>query len=129
MQLVETETLRKWLEEGRPVTVLDIRAPADREQWSIPGSIHVDADEPLKVGDADALSGVDLPKDRPVVTICNAGKVSQVAAEQLRKRGINAFPLAGGMKAWSLAWNTAVLVLGNTTVVQVRRTRSASSYS
>jgi glyoxylase-like metal-dependent hydrolase (beta-lactamase superfamily II) len=122
MQLVETETLRKWLEEGRPVTVLDIRAPADREQWSIPGSIHVDAYEPLKVGEADALSGVDLPKDRPVVTICNAGKVSQVAAEQLRKRGINAFPLAGGMKAWSLAWNTAELVLGNTTVVQVRRT-------
>jgi glyoxylase-like metal-dependent hydrolase (beta-lactamase superfamily II) len=56
------------------------------------------------------------------VTICNAGKVSQVAAEQLRQRGIDAFPLAGGMKSWSLAWNTADLVLGNTTVVQVRRT-------
>ena len=56
------------------------------------------------------------------MTICNAGKVSQVAAEQLRQRGIDAFPLAGGMKSWSLAWNTAELVLGNTTVVQVRRT-------
>ena len=45
-----------------------------------------------------------------------------MAAEQLRQRGIDAFPLAGGMKSWSLAWNTAELVLGNTTVVQVRRT-------
>ena len=122
MRNIDTETLREWLEGGTLVSVLDIRTPEDREQWSIPGSIHVDAYEPLKAGEADALSGVDLPKERPVVTICNAGKVSQVAAEQLRKRGIDAFPLAGGMKSWSLAWNTAELVLGRTTVVQVRRT-------
>ena len=45
-----------------------------------------------------------------------------MAAEQFSWRGMDAFALAGGMKAWSLAWNTAELVLGNTTVVQVRRT-------
>lgn len=122
MRNIDTETLRAWLEDGRPVSVLDIRTPEDREQWSIPGSIHVNAYESLKAGEPDALSAVDLPRSRPVVTICNAGKVSQVAAEQLTKRGIDAFPLAGGMKSWSLAWNTAELVLGNTTVVQVRRT-------
>jgi len=122
MQLIETETLREWLENGRPVTVLDIRARNDYEEWSIPESVHVDAYERLKAGEPDALVGVSLPKDRPVVTICNAGKVSQVAAEQLRQRGIDAFPLAGGMKSWSLAWNTAELVLGDTTVLQVRRT-------
>ena len=122
MQQIETETLREWLENGREVTVLDIRAPVDRAEWSIPGSIHVNAYEQLKAGEPDALTGIDLPTDRPVVTICNAGKVSQVAAEQLRQRGIDAFPLAGGMKSWSLAWNTAELVLGNATVVQVRRT-------
>lgn len=122
MHLIETETLREWLEDGRPVNVLDIRTPEDRKEWAIPGSIHVNAYERLKAGEPDALSGVDLPKDRPVVTICNAGKVSQVAAEQLRQRGIDAVPLAGGMKSWSLAWNTAELVLGNTTVLQVRRT-------
>lgn len=122
MQHIETETLREWLENGRPVTILDIRTPEDHEEWSIPESIYVNAYERLKAGEPDALASVVLPKDRPVVTICNAGKVSQVAAEQLRQRGIDAFPLAGGMKAWSLAWNTAELVLGNTTVVQVRRT-------
>ena len=122
MQFIEADTLREWLENGRPVTVLDVRAPEDHEEWSIPESLHVNAYERLKAGEPDALAGVTLPKDRPVVTICNAGKVSQVAAEQLRQRGIDAFPLAGGMKSWSLAWNTAELVLDNTTVVQVRRT-------
>ena len=36
MQPIETETLREWLEDGRPVNVLDIRAPEDRKEWSIP---------------------------------------------------------------------------------------------
>ena len=122
MQHVETDTLRQWLEAGQPVSILDIRTPEDREQWSIPESIHVNAYERLKAGEPDALADVALPKDRPVVTICNAGKVSQVAAEQLRQRGLDAFPLAGGMKSWSLAWNIAELVLGDATVIQVRRT-------
>src|SRR5579864_8506783 len=122
MKQVDTETLREWLENGRPVTVLDIRTPEDRSQWFVPGSVHVNAYEALKAGNPNALEGVDLPKDCPVVTICNAGKVSQVAAEQITHRGLQAFSLAGGMKSWSLAWNTAELDLGKTTVLQVRRT-------
>lgn len=122
MKLLDTETLRQWLENGQPVTVLDIRSAEDRAQWSIPGSMHVNAYELLKSGNPNALEGVELPKDRPVVTICNAGKVSQIAAQQLLGRGIEALPLAGGMKSWSLAWNTAELELGAATVLQVRRT-------
>jgi len=122
MQQIDVETLQEWLTEDRPVTVLDIRAPEERAQWFIPGSIHVNAYDALKSGDAQAMNGVDLPKDQPVVTICNAGKVSQVAAERLHERGLNAFSLAGGMKAWSLAWNTAEAELQNANVLQVRRT-------
>ena len=36
MHEVQTDTLRQWLEDGRPVSVVDIRTPEDREQWSIP---------------------------------------------------------------------------------------------
>lgn len=82
----------------------------------------MNAYERLKAGDADALANVDLPTDRPVVTICNAGKISQLATQELRRRGIDAYPLAGGMKSWSLSWNAAELALGGATVVQVRRT-------
>lgn len=122
MRQIDVETLQGWLKDGRPVTVLDIRIPEDRAQWFIPGSIHVNAYDALKAGDPGALHGVNLPKDRPVVTICNAGKVSQIAAEQLYERGLEAFSLAGGMKAWSLAWNTAETELERVTVLQVRRT-------
>ena len=122
IQQVDVETLQEWLTVGRPVTVLDIRIPEDRAQWFIPGSIHVNAYDALKSGDPQALKGVSLPNDRPVVTICNAGKVSHIAADRLHERGLEAFPLAGGMKAWSLAWNMAETDLEKATVLQVRRT-------
>ena len=122
MEQVDVETLQQWLGAGRLVTILDIRAPEDRAQWFIPGSIHVNAYDALKAGEPHALEGVALPKDRPVVTVCNAGKVSQAAAKQITERGIEALSLAGGMKSWSLAWNTAEMELGNATLLQVRRT-------
>jgi glyoxylase-like metal-dependent hydrolase (beta-lactamase superfamily II) len=50
--------------------------------------------------------------------------VSQLAAEQLRARGFQAFSLTGGMKAWSLAWNSAEVSLpkSEARIIQVRRT-------
>jgi glyoxylase-like metal-dependent hydrolase (beta-lactamase superfamily II) len=46
-----------------------------------------------------------------------------LAAQQLRERGYQALSLAGGMKAWSLAWNTAEIHLSTqeTRIIQVRR--------
>ena len=89
------------------MTVLDIRKAEDRAEWAIPGSLHIDAYEALKAGDPDALADAAIPMDAPVVTVCGAGKVSITAMEQLRARGYDARSLAGGMKAWSLAWNSA----------------------
>ena len=65
-----------------------------------------------------------LPTDRPVVTFCNGGHVSQTAAAILADRGFDARTLVGGMKAWSLAWNTADVPVGDpkVRVIQVRRT-------
>src|SRR5262245_41441804 len=103
----DTETLRKWLEEKRPVTVLDVRTDEDRQQWSIPGSMHISVYAALKAGRPSALSNADLPPDRPIVTVCNLGKMSERAADELSLRGLDAVSLAGGMKAWSLSWNTA----------------------
>ncbi|HMO59145.1 MAG TPA: MBL fold metallo-hydrolase [Roseiflexaceae bacterium] len=122
--LIDSTTLRSWLEQGRAVTLLDVRPHAEREEWAIPGSIHVDVYDRLKAGDIAALADVTLPTDVPVVTICAAGKTSLIAAEQLRSRGIPAVSLDGGMRAWSLAWNTAEIVIPDSTarVIQVRRT-------
>ena len=48
MKTIDVETLRTWLEEERPVTVLDIRPMHERVEWSIPGSMHIDAYDALK---------------------------------------------------------------------------------
>ena len=53
---IDTATLREWLDQGRPVTVLDIRSDDDRLQWSIPGSLHVNAYESLAPGRAWPLA-------------------------------------------------------------------------
>jgi glyoxylase-like metal-dependent hydrolase (beta-lactamase superfamily II)/rhodanese-related sulfurtransferase len=121
---IDVETLRTWLEEGVPVTVLDIRPTAERFEWFIPGSMHIDAYGALKAHDPNALIDVELPGDRSVVTVCAAGKTSLIAAELLQKRGIEALSLEGGMKAWSLAWNVAEVPIpdGTVRVLQVRRT-------
>jgi rhodanese-related sulfurtransferase len=120
---IDVNELREMLERLEPVVLLDIRPTADWEEWHIPGSLHVDVYQALRAGDEAALADVDLDPSTPIVTLCGVGKVSQRAAEQLRARGFDARSLAGGMKAWSLAWNTAdMLVPGsNARVVQVRR--------
>lgn len=122
MTMVDATTLREWLESGRPVTIVDVRGDADRTQWSIPGSVHVNAYGDLRSGTAGPLATIELPSDRPVVTVCNAGRLSQVAASYLSARGYDARSLDGGMKAWSLAWNMADVTTGDETpVIQMRR--------
>jgi glyoxylase-like metal-dependent hydrolase (beta-lactamase superfamily II)/rhodanese-related sulfurtransferase len=120
---IDIDTLQDWFSAQRPVTVLDVRNDAARAQWSIPESLHVDAYDQLRSGLPGRLASVDLPRDRPVVAVCNAGRVSQLAANVLTIRGFDAWSLEGGMKAWSLAWNQAEIPMADpgVRVIQLRR--------
>ena len=119
---IDVETLRSMLERHEPVTVLDIRPAAERAEWSIPGSIHREAYHALRAGDPSALADVALEPDQPVVAVCAQGRTSRIAAAELRRRGLDASSLAGGMKAWSLAWNMAETAIPDATLIQFRRT-------
>jgi glyoxylase-like metal-dependent hydrolase (beta-lactamase superfamily II)/rhodanese-related sulfurtransferase len=122
---VDAKTLREWLEGGEKVTVVDVRHAEEHAEWSVPGSVNLDAYDRLKAGDPGAMEGLEVPPDGgPVVTVCGLGRSSDLAAEQLRERGYDALTLEGGMKSWSLAWNTADVEVPGTDaeVVQVRRT-------
>ena len=125
---LDAMVLRDMLERGERVTVVDVRKWEDCAEWSIPGSVHVDAYDALNADDERAMEGLELPEGAPVVTVCGRGRSSAVAAEQLRRQGHEAFSLEGGMKAWSLMWNTAEVPLPGplpgvrTEVMQVRRT-------
>ena len=85
--------------------------PRSARSGRFQGSIHVDAYHALKAGDPQALAAVAVPGNAPVVTICGAGKISLIAAQQLQARGVPARSLLGGMQAWSLAWNHAAVPL------------------
>src|SRR5437870_662519 len=121
---ISTEGLRELLERGSPITVLDVRPAAERAEWSIPGSVHAEAYDALRRGDPTALADFHPTNGDRVVTVCAAGKTSMLAAKRLRARGLDAVSLEGGMRAWSLAWNTAEVPCPASTVriVQLRRT-------
>lgn len=119
---IQANQLQRWLEEGRTVTVLDVRPEGERKEWHIPESIHLNIYDKLKTNASQAFSGITLDKKIPVVVVCASGKTSLKAAYQLVKDGHEAYSLEGGMKGWSLSWNTATIDIGNTKVIQVRRT-------
>jgi len=122
---ITADELRSWLEQKRPVTVVDVRKAADHAEWSIPGSLNIDAHDALWEDDPNAMKGIDPPADRPVVTVCGRGRTSLLAREQLERRGFKALSLQGGMKAWSLAWNKAEVPIsdkGGVRIIQFRRT-------
>ncbi|MBK8903538.1 MAG: MBL fold metallo-hydrolase [Anaerolineaceae bacterium] len=123
-QTIDMDTLQNMLEKGEPLTILDVRHGQDYQEWAIPGSAHVDAYDALKRKDPQALKTVQLQSDRPVVTVCGAGVVSLEAAHQLRQQGYDALSLQGGMKAWSLAWNSATVPAKSPDwhIIQLRRT-------
>src|SRR2546430_8430177 len=121
---ISTEGLRELLERGAPVTVLDVRPAAERAEWSVAGSVHADVYNALRRGEPTALADFHPANGDRVVTVCAAGKTSMLAAERLRARGLDAVSLEGGMRAWSLAWNTAEVACPGSTarIVQLRRT-------
>jgi len=112
--------LQELLAAGQPVTVVDIRSPADRE-WSIPGSLQVEAYDAVKSGSLGPLTNIDFPPG-PVVTVCGMGSTAAKATDLLRAKGVQAMTLEGGMRAWSLAWDAAQATISGCVLVQVRRT-------
>ena len=54
----------------------------------------------LHAGEARAMEGIELPEGARVVTFCNRGHSGAASAEQLRRRGIEAYSLEGGLEAW-----------------------------
>lgn len=119
---ITADELRTTLEENSPVEILDVRPRDQYEAWHVPGSRHVGGYEALKEGQEEVYSDLSLPDDRPIVTVCGAGRTSRKAARQLRAQGREAYSLQGGLRAWTFAWNVATRQFSEAEVVQVRRT-------
>lgn len=114
MHTILAGELLNLLDEGAPVCVLDVREPDEFASWSIPGSRNVPLGQL-----ASRLA--ELPRDRELVAVCAKGTRAATAAGELERAGLVVDVLDGGMDAWSRVYDDAELVVGDATLVQVRR--------
>ena len=77
-----------------PPLVLDVRNAAEFAAEHIPGSAHI------PYGDLGGRLD-ELPRERPIATICRGGKRSGLAASILQREGFAAVTHVGqGVGAW-----------------------------
>src|SRR5215831_3153198 len=87
-------TVAEELASSSPPLVLDVRAPGERAEKRIEGSLHIPLSHLRKRLD-------EIPRDRPIVVQCAGGYRSAIAASLLRQNGFHhVTDLVGGIAAW-----------------------------
>lgn len=93
---LEVSDLATRLEQGGPEAplVIDVRQPSEYEEGHLPGA--------LAIGAGDLPDRLDqLPRDRPIATICASGYRASVAASLLRAAGFEQVSwVPGGVPTW-----------------------------
>jgi len=94
---ISPQELKRRLEAGESLQVLDVREPWEWAIVHLPDSLHVPLQElPRRLQ--------ELPKDRPIVALCKVGGRSRRAAEFLSGQGFQGVAnLEGGIEAWRAA--------------------------
>ena len=91
---VEPAEVKRWLDEGRDFTFVDVRMPEELEQ------ARVEAAEPLDY--ANQARYMELPKDRLIVFLCKDGARSMNVASYFIGHGFTGVhAVRGGLLAWS----------------------------
>lgn len=124
MKEINATALRERLEAGESLEVVDIRNRDEFDAWHIFGSRNVPVYEALGQGRAEGLAqhAESLPRDRPIVTVCRAGRMSQRAAGLLESMGFDAISLSGGIRGWGAVWSVAEIPFeGAAVFLQIRR--------
>lgn len=100
---IAPEELLRRLEQGEDLAVLDVRSAAEAGAWRIETTAETPfLNVPFEAFLEDLTEAVArVPKDRPVAVVCGRGRTSVYVTEVLRGAGLQAFSLAGGMRAWS----------------------------
>ena len=93
-QLSPTE-LKKWLDEGKPLTLLDVREDIETKLCKLPSSVHI----PMNLL---PLRQNELGDELPIVVYCHHGIRSLHSAMFLAEAGFdNLYNLQGGIDAWA----------------------------
>ena len=97
LSIDSAQDVQNCLDQDRPVSLVDIRTPAETSDGIIPGAKIISLN--------DILAGkFDLPEDGHHIIYCASGYRSNIAASYLQQHGYwNVRTLAGGYIAWSRA--------------------------
>ncbi|MFH1499186.1 MAG: rhodanese-like domain-containing protein [Verrucomicrobiota bacterium] len=94
---IDARTLRQWLDEGRPVTLLDTRNDYEVKLGTFKGAIDPRIDTFRAFPEAVRRLPAEL-RHAPVVTFCTGGIRCEKAAPFLRREGFGeVYQLAGGI--------------------------------
>jgi rhodanese-related sulfurtransferase len=102
--LMEPDALRAQLASRRCPAILDVRLEEDRK--ALPHAVPASRLASM----ADVLAGTIAPDPAtPVVVVCHRGlKLSQAVTAELRRRGLTAAALSGGIVRWQDAGHPCV---------------------
>jgi rhodanese-related sulfurtransferase/glyoxylase-like metal-dependent hydrolase (beta-lactamase superfamily II) len=85
------------LSSGQPPVAIDVRAPRERDQKCIAGSLGIPLNHLTE-------NFGKLPKDRPLLVYCAGGYRSSIAASLLQRGGFDFVgEIAGGITGWEAA--------------------------
>jgi len=127
VETMEAETLKERIDAGEDVTILDVRAEDEFDEWHIEGDSVEIVNVPY-YGLVDGLEEEDLeriPEGDPLVVLCAKGGSSELIAEMLVEEGRDAVSLAEGMNGWATIYEyEEVETDGDALVTQYQRPSS-----
>jgi glyoxylase-like metal-dependent hydrolase (beta-lactamase superfamily II) len=122
--------LKRRLDAGEAVRLLDVRNRDEFEQWHIDGPSVTATQVPFtKVLQANVTGDVEglleaVDGDGPVVTVCAEGEASAFAAGLLSDHGVDAQNLSDGMEGWARLYEAHEVPCDEATVLQYQRPSS-----
>jgi glyoxylase-like metal-dependent hydrolase (beta-lactamase superfamily II)/rhodanese-related sulfurtransferase len=125
---IAPEELKRQIDEGEAVTVLDTRMSGDFEEWHVDGENVEIANVPyfefLDDVDEDLLDQV--PEGNPLVVLCAKGGASEYVAGVLQQEGRDVVHLEAGMNGWASIYEAVEIERydGPGTVLQYQRPSS-----
>lgn len=91
---ISPRELKRRLDDGAPPEVLDVREPWEHELCAIPGARLIPMDQLQWRVD-------ELAPGREVVVYCHHGLRAAAVVQWLRRHGLPAVNLRGGIDAWA----------------------------
>ena len=122
MQTITAKELSK--HNDKLTIILDIRDKGNFNDWHIKNSLNIDVYDDIWAGNFEAVKKKlnTLPKDKKIITVCNAGVTSQNASMLLESLGYKTLVLENGMKGWNtLHQSVDVIEEGDLLIKQIVR--------